>query len=79
MRDAESFVKVEVAGIDSKFAWATDADKGVQVGSIHIDLAARLVDLFADVAYRCFVDTVSRWVSDHSGGNSGSMFFQFGV
>lgn len=42
--DTESFVEVEVAGIDSEFAWSTDSDKGVQVCSVHINLSPRIVN-----------------------------------
>jgi len=59
VRDAESFVKIEVASIDSEFAWSTDSDKGVQVCSIHINLPARIVNFFADVANRRLENTVS--------------------
>jgi hypothetical protein len=75
VRDAESFVKIEVASIDSEFAWSTDPDKGIQVCSIHINLPPRSVNFFADVADRRFENTVSRWVGDHGGGHPGSMFF----
>ena len=57
--DTESFVKVEVAGIDSKFARSTDSDKGVQVCSVHINLSPRIVNFFADVTDRRFENTVS--------------------
>ena len=77
--NAECFMEVEVAGIDSEFARSTDSDKGVQVCSIHINLSPRIVNFFADVTNRRFENTVSRWVGDHGSGHSGSVFFQFGV
>jgi hypothetical protein len=57
--DTESFVEVEVAGIDSEFAWSTDSDKGVQVCSVHINLSPRIVNFFTDVPNRRFENTVS--------------------
>jgi hypothetical protein len=72
-------VKVEVAGIDSEFARSTDSDKGVQVCSVHINLPPRIVNFFTDVTNRRLENTVSRWVGDHGSGNSGSVFFQFGI
>ena len=77
--DTESFVKVEVAGIDSEFARSTDSDKGVQVCSVHINLSPRIVNFFTDVPNRRFKNTMSRWVGDHGGGHSRSVFFQFGI
>ena len=75
MRDAERFMKIEVAGIDSKFPGATDADQGVEVGAVHIDLAARLVDFFTQFSDGGFKDSMCRRVSDHGGGDSRSVFF----
>ena len=77
--DAESLVKVEVASIDAEFAWTTNSDEGVEIGAIHINLSPRMVNFFADVPNRRFENTVSRWVGDHGGGDSRSVFFQFGV
>jgi hypothetical protein len=77
--DTESFVEVEVACIDSEFAGSTDSYKGVQVCSVHINLPPRIVNFFTDVTNRRFENTVSRWVGDHGSGNSGSVFFQFGI
>jgi hypothetical protein len=56
--DTESFVKVEVAGIDSEFARSTDSDKGVQVCSVHINLSPCIVNFFTDVTDRRFENTV---------------------
>jgi hypothetical protein len=79
MRDAEGFVKVEVAGIDSEFAGATDADQGVEVSSVHIDLASPLVDFFADIPDGGFVDAMGRGISNHGGGDFRSVLFEFRV
>ena len=79
VRDAESFVKIKVAGIDSEFAGSADSDKGVQVCSVHINLSSRIVNFFTDIPNRRFENTVSRWVGDHGSGHPGSVFFQFGV
>lgn len=57
--DAESFVQIQMAGIDAKFAWTTDTNQGVEVGAIHIDLAPRIVNLLADVPNRRFENPVS--------------------
>jgi hypothetical protein len=79
MRDAEGFMKIKVAGIDSEFARATDTDQGVQVGSVHIDLAARLVDFFADIPDGGLVDTMSRGICNHGGSDSRSVLFEFRI
>jgi hypothetical protein len=55
----ESFVKVEVAGIDPEFARSTDSNKGVEVCSVHIDLSPCIVNFFTDVTNRRLENTVS--------------------
>ena len=50
VRDAERFMKVEMAGIDSELARPADANEGVQICAIHIDLAACLMNFFTEVA-----------------------------
>jgi hypothetical protein len=48
--NAECFVKIEVAGIDSELARPADANEGVQICAIHIDLATCLMNFFTEVA-----------------------------
>ena len=79
VRDTESFMKIEVAGIDAKFARTADADEGVEVGAIHIDLAPCLVDFLADISNRRFKDPVGGWVRDHGGGDAGTVLLKFGI
>jgi hypothetical protein len=79
VRNTKRLMKIEMAGIDSEFAGATDANQGVEVGSIHIDLASRLVDFFADIPDGSFVDAMGRGISNHGGGDSRSVFLEFRI
>ena len=54
--DAEGFVEVEVADVGTDFARAGEADLGVHVGAVHVNLAAVLVDDVADFLDRFFKD-----------------------
>ena len=79
VRNTKRFMKIEVAGIDAEFAWATDADQGIEVGTIHINLAACLVNFFTKISDSRLEDTVGRGIGDHGGGDSRSVFFEFCV
>ena len=48
--DAEGLVQVEVADVGPDVAGAGEADLGVHVGPVHVDLPAGVVDDLADVA-----------------------------
>jgi hypothetical protein len=77
VRNTKRFMEIEVAGIDAKFAGATDADQGIEVGTIHINLAARLVNFFAYISDSRLEDTVGGGIGDHGGGDSRSVLFEF--
>ena len=79
VRNTKRFMKIEMAGIDAEFAWATDADQGIEVGTIHINLAARLVNFFAKISDSRLEDTVGGGIGDHGGGDSRSVLFEFCV
>ena len=79
VRDAEGLVKVEVTSIGTEIARAADADEGVEVGAIEIDLAASLVDLFAKVTNASFENTVGGGIGDHGRGDAGAVFLNLGV
>src|SRR6185312_4305587 len=49
VRDAEGLVQVDVADVGADVAGAAEADLRVQVGAVHVDLAAVLVDDGADL------------------------------
>ncbi len=50
VRDAEGLVQVQVADVGADVARAAEADLGVHVGAVHVDLAAVRVDDVADRA-----------------------------
>ena len=68
MRDAEGFVEVEMANVGAEIARATEADLGVHVGAVHVNLAAVAVYDFANFANRCFENTVCGRVCHHQRG-----------
>jgi hypothetical protein len=48
MRDAERLVEVQVADVGAEVARAAEADLGVHVRAVHVDLPAVLVNDVAD-------------------------------
>ena len=68
MRDAEGLVQVEMGHIGPDPAGPADADQGVKVGPVHIDLAAMGMDDLADLAERLLEDPVGRGIGDHQRG-----------
>ena len=68
VRDAERLVQVEVTDIGADIRRPADADLGVEVRAIHIDLATRLVHDPADLADRRFKDAMRRRVGHYHRG-----------
>ena len=66
--DTEGFVQVEVGDIAAELAGLADADHGVEVGAVYIDLAAVVVNDFTDLTDSLFKDTVGRRIGDHDRG-----------
>ncbi|VUC29849.1 unnamed protein product [Clonostachys rosea] len=67
--DAEGLVEVEVADVGADVTGAAEADLGVHVGAIHVDLAAVLVDDAADLLDLWLEDAKRAGVGDHDGGD----------
>ena len=63
--DAERLVEVQVADVGAVVAGPADADLGVHVRSVEVDLPAVVVDDGADVADRLFEHAVGGRVGDH--------------
>ncbi len=66
--DAEGLVQVQVRDVRADVRRSRQADLGVEVGAVHVDLAAVAVDHFADLAYPLFVHAVGRRIGDHQAG-----------
>ena len=77
--NTECFMQIEVGSIDAEIAWATNSDEGVEIGAIHIDLAASGVDFRAKIADACFKNAVGGGVGDHDGSEAGAEFKNLGV
>ena len=77
--NTECFMQIEVGGIDPEISWTTDANEGIEVGAIHINLAASGVDFGAKIADACLKNSVSGGVGDHDGSEAGAEFKNLGV
>ena len=62
-------MQVEVRHVGAELARPADADEGIQVGAVHIDLATGTVDDLADLGDRRLEHAVGRGISDHEGGD----------
>ncbi len=79
VRDGEGFVEVEVADVGADVAGAAEADLGVHVGAVHVDLAAVVVDDAADFLDGFFEDAVGGGIGDHERGEFVSVGFGLGL
>ena len=65
MWNAKGFVQIQMAHIGVHIARPAEADLGVHVGAIHVNLTAVAVHDLTNFANRCFEDAVCAWVCDH--------------
>ena len=65
--NTECLVQVQMADIGSQSTRGSKANLCVHVGAVHVDLAAVVVDLLADVDDIRFEHTESAWVGNHNG------------
>src|SRR6478736_5662045 len=63
--DAERLVQVEVADVAAELTRPSQTHEGVEVRTVDVDLAARLVHQVADLAHVLLVDAVRGGVGDH--------------
>ena len=66
--DAEGFVQIEMADIGADGAGAGEADLGVHVGAVHVNLAAVAVDDLADFLHVFLEHAMRRGIGDHQRG-----------
>ena len=67
VRDRERLVQVQMADVGPDVAGSRQADLGVHVRAVHVDLAAGLVDEAADLDDRLLEHAVRARVGDHQG------------
>ena len=79
MRDGEGLVQVHVRDIGPQMAGGGQADLGVEVGSVHVHLAAVGVDDGADFHDGFLEHAVRRGVGDHQAGEPGRVLFGLGL
>ena len=77
--DGEGLVQVQVADIAAQIARPRQADHGVHVGTIDIDLPAELVGDRADLPHRFFEHAVGRRIGDHAPGKLVGVGFGLGA
>ena len=66
-----------MANVRPDVAGTAEADLGVEVGAVHVDLPAGEVDYVADFADAFFEDAVGGRVGDHERGEFGSVLVDF--
>ena len=67
VRDTESFVQIHVQHVRADFGRLHDADLGVEVGAVHVNLSAVFVNNAADVTDAFFVHAVGGRIGNHDG------------
>ena len=77
--DAEGFVEVEMADIRADAAWGGEAELGVEIGSVHVDLTTVLVREAADLGDGFFKHAMGGGVSDHEGSDFLAMALKLGA
>ena len=70
VRNAESFVKVQVADISPEIPRGSQTNLGIHVGSVQINLTAESVYCVNRGPHGVLVDSVSRRISDHETAES---------
>ena len=77
VRDAESFVQIEMADVRPHIAGAAEGDLRIEVGAIHVNLTAGRVHQITNFADAFLKDAVGGWVGDHEGGELRSVLCDF--
>ena len=65
--NAKGLVQVQVAHVNADFPRPAQSHQGIHIGTVHIDLTARLVDDRANFANGLFKHPVGRGVRHHQG------------
>ena len=65
MGNAEGFVEVHVQNIRTDFSGLRDADQGIQICTIHVNLATMMMDDVANLGQCFFKNTVGGRISNH--------------
>ncbi len=71
VRNAESFVQIHMADIGTDQTGRSQADLGVEVGAVHVNLPAVRVHHGANILDCLFKDAMRRGVGNHQAGQMG--------
>lgn len=77
VRNAESFMQVEVRNVRANKARRGDANLGVHVRAIKVNLTAELMHDFTHFTDRFFIHAVGRRISHHDTGEVIARLFRF--
>ena len=75
VRDAKSFVEIEMADVRANVAGTAEADLRVEVGAVHVNLSAGGMHHVADFADAFLEHAVRGRIGDHERGEFGSVLF----
>ena len=78
MGNTKRFVEIEVADIGSNIAQTAEADHGIHIGSVDIDLAPVGVDDLANAPHAGFKHAVGGGIGQHQCCQSVSVLSRFG-
>lgn len=67
MRDAEGLVKIEMRHVGAVVSWTAESHLGVHVGTVQVDLTAKVMDHLAEFLDAFIEDAIGRWVRHHDG------------
>ncbi len=79
VRDGKGFVQVQVAHIAAQISRTGQANHGVHIRTVDVNLTAELMRDFADFVHGFFEHAMCRWVSDHAPRQGIRVFFGFGI
>ncbi len=76
MGNAEGLVQIQVTDIRADRAGGTETELRVEIGPVHVDLAAVLMNQFADRGDAFLEDSVGRGIGDHERAEAGGMLLR---
>src|SRR5699024_12597653 len=72
--DGEGFVQIQVGDIATEFSGLCQTDQCVEVGTVNVDLPARLVDFFTNLHDVGVIDAGGGWVREPGRGGKFGVF-----
>ena len=79
MGNAECLVQIQMAHVGTKITGPRNADHGVHVGAVHVDLSTVVMHDRRDFLDAGLEDAVCRWVRHHQGAKVGRVLHGLGT